>query len=253
MYKSIKWLTMLIIIFNRLLCQNALCQDIQLHYDLRHTVDPAKNKKNYPEIYFEYFRSQDSVSGFIKGGSFLLKTEADFTGDRDNMGQVYMQVSKAIRCWKPPVLWNIQYSGGLGVTNPAQYSYYIFNTFSTGATYPVQWNGYFLTMVLDYQHTAYAKPSNDFIYTLYWWKGYWHYKLEFSGDFSVWTENKNQGDASTEGQQGKRFCFFAEPQCWLNLSESFSVGSKFNVYYHVLTTENYFQVYPTLAIKYKLE
>jgi hypothetical protein len=47
------------------------CQTLQLHYDLRHTLDPARNVKNYPTLYFEYFKNQDSGKAFIKPGSFL--------------------------------------------------------------------------------------------------------------------------------------------------------------------------------------
>jgi hypothetical protein len=77
-------------------------QNLQLHYDLRHTVDPAVNLHNYPTLYFEYFKpARDSGQAFIKPGSFLLKTEADLLGSGDNMGKFYLQVSQSFRCWKP--------------------------------------------------------------------------------------------------------------------------------------------------------
>jgi len=79
-----------------------------------------------------------------------------------------------------------------------------------------------------------------------------NYKVEFAGDFSIWTENKNHGDDNTKDLRGKRFSFFAEPQIWYNISKSFSAGSKVNMFYHVNTTDNIFQVYPTIAVKYKL-
>jgi hypothetical protein len=79
-----------------------------------------------------------------------------------------------------------------------------------------------------------------------------HYKLELAGDFSIWTENKNHGDAYTTGQKGKRFFFFAEPQVWYNINKFLALGSKVNMYYHVNTTANLLQVYPTIAVKCKL-
>jgi len=30
--------------------------------------------------------------------------------------------------------------------------------------------------------------------SFYWWKGFFNYKMEFAGDFELYTLNKNQGD-----------------------------------------------------------
>src|SRR5882762_1613767 len=114
-------------------------QDLQLHYDPRHTLDPAHNAKNFPTLYFQYFKNQDSGKAFIKPGSFLLKVQADLQGNDHNIGQTYLQVSQSFRCWKPKIFLSLQYSGGLGVTEPKQYSFYINNTWSAGLAYPFQW------------------------------------------------------------------------------------------------------------------
>ena len=248
---------LLILIVSLLFSLSLLSQDLQLHYDLRHTVDPQNNPANFPTLYFQYFKLQDtgksdSGKSFIKPGSFLCKMEADMLGDQQNIGKGFIQVSQSLRCWKPRVYLSLQYSGGLGVTQPAQYSYYITNTFAAGAAYSFQWKKAWFSSILYYQVTQYTKPSHDPLYTLYWWKSYFHYKLEFAGDFSIWTANKNQGDKATSSMRGKMFYFFAEPQVWYNLNKSFALGSKINMYYHVNTTDNQFQVYPTVAIKYKL-
>jgi hypothetical protein len=227
-------------------------QSLQLHYDIRHTLDPQRNPENYPTLYFEYFKTLDSGKAFIKPGSFLLKSQADFVGDKTTIGKYYMQVSQEFRFWQPKIFISLQYSGGLGVTNPAQYSYYIANTYSAGISYPFKWGDAYLSSVLDLKYVPYAKPSTDFLYTFYFFKGLWHYHAEFSGDFSIWTENKNHGDAATENLYGKRFSFFAEPQFWYNLNKTFAVGTKVNMYYHVLITGNILQVYPTAALRVKL-
>ena len=235
-----------------ILCHFAFSQTLQLHYDIRHTVDPKRNAKNFPTLYFEYFKSQDSGKSFIKPGSFLLKMQADFVGEKDNMSKFYMQVSQSFRFWTPKIFVSLQYSGGLGIAEPKQYSYYIVNTFSAGLEYPFKWGNAWLSSVLDYKYIPYNKPTHDILYTLYWWKGFWNYKAEFSGDFSIWTENKNHGDDNTKGLSGKRFSFFAEPQFWYNVNKTFAFGTKINMNYHVLTTGNIFQVYPTIAVKCKL-
>ena len=227
-------------------------QNLQLHYDLRHTVDPGQNPHNFPTLYYEYFKARDSGTAFIKPGNFLLKTEADMLGEGNNIGKFYLQVSQSFRCWKPKIFLQLQYSGGAGITDPKQYSYYITNTYSAGAEIPFHWKGAWLSSVLDYKLVTYIRPTNDFIYTFYWWKGLLNYKLELAGDFSCWTENKKHGDEATAGQSGKRFFFFAEPQIWYNLNHTIAVGSKLNCYYHVNTTANTFEAYPTLAIKAKL-
>jgi len=227
-------------------------QELQLHYDPRHTLDPSHNAHNYPTIYFQYFKDQDSGHAFIKPGSFLLKIQTDLQGAGHNISQAYIQISQSFRCWKPPVFLSLQYSGGLGVTDPKQYSYYINNAFSLGLSYPFQWKGAWLSAVLDYKYIPYAKPTHDPLFTLYWWSGYFHYKLEFAGDFSAWTENKDHGDAYTAGQRGKRFFFFAEPQLWYNINKTFSLGTKINMYYHINIPDDRFQTYPTLAVRCKL-
>ncbi len=227
-------------------------QSLQLHYDLRHTADPARNSKNFPTLYFEYFKNQDSGKSFIKPGSFLFKMQADFTGERNNMGKFYMQVSQTFRCWRPKIFLNLQYSGGAGITEPKQYSFYILNTFSAGLSYPFKWRTAWMSAVLNYKYVSYANPSHDVLYTLYWWKGLFNYKAEFSGDFSIWTENKNHGDEFTRQLNGKRWMFFAEPQCWVKIKNQLSAGTRFNINYHVLTTDNVLQVYPSVAIRCKL-
>ena len=231
---------------------SACPQSLQLHYDLRHTIDPDRNPKNFPTLYFEFFKNQDSGKAFIKPGSFLFKMQADFTGEKNNMGKFYMQVSQSFRCWKPKIFFNLQYSGGAGITEPRQYSFYILNTFSAGFSYPFKWKNAWLAAVLNYKFVSYARPSHDVLYTLYWWKGLFNYKAELSGDFSIWTENKNHGDEFTKNLHGKRFSFFAEPQAWYRFNQQWALGTRININYHVLTTDNVWQVYPAIAVRCKL-
>jgi Domain of unknown function (DUF5020) len=227
-------------------------QNIQLHYDLRHTTDPAANSKNYPTLYFEYFKSQDSGRSFIKPGAFLFKMQADLLGAANNIGKMYIQVAQTLRFWKPRVFLHLSFSGGLGVTEPKQYSYYILNTYEAGVAYSFEWKGGYYTSVLDYKYVPYASPSSDFIYTFYFYRGFYNYRLEISGDFSLWTENKNHGDAVTENLTGKRFFFYAEPQIWYRVAGGFSVGTKINMYYHIYTSENILQIYPAAAVRWKI-
>lgn len=231
----------------------AYTQNVQLHYDARHWVAPRYNTQNFTSVYMEYFKEQDSGQGIIKPGTFLFKMQADMLGQQHNIGKVYMQVAQTLRMWRPKVYLHLSCSGGLGITEPKQYSYYITNTVQIGAAYNFKFAGAWLSTVLDYRYVPYKKASNDFIYTLYWWRGLYNYKVEFAGDFSIWTENRNHGDELTKGEKGKRFFFFAEPQVWYNISKKFSAGSKLNMFYHVNTGDNVLQAYPTVAVRYKLQ
>jgi len=139
-------------------------QTLQLHYDARHTLDPARNASNFPTIYFEYFKAKDT------SGAFFIKMESDLNGANHNV---------------------------------------------------------------------------------YWGKGFWNYKFEFSGDIELYTQNRNLGDSYTTNLKGKTVSFFGEPQVWFKIHNGFSLGSKINLYYHVLTSENLLQVYPTLAARFK--
>jgi hypothetical protein len=224
-------------------------QNLQFLYDLRGTLDPGHYKRNMPSLYFEYFKEQDSGKGVIRPGSFLFKTQADLTGG--NINNLFLQVSQTLRAWKPKVFLHLQYSAGLGLTEPRQYSYYIRHAFGAGASVPFRlWKAYF-TAIADWRYLSYAKPSHDLMLTLYWWRGLLNYRAEFSGDFSFWTENKNHGDALTAGVRGKRLCFFAEPQAWYRLAGPFSLGIKLNMFYHVLSAEPRLQLYPSLALRYR--
>ena len=63
----------------------AFSQNLQLHYDFRHSIDPALNPGNYPGFSFEYFKNIDTLGT----GSFLMKLQADLNGKNENIGQVY--------------------------------------------------------------------------------------------------------------------------------------------------------------------
>ena len=76
MKKSLLTLLMYIFIQHPLVAQN-----VQLHYDFRHSLDPELNHKNYPSLSFEYFKEWDSL------GSSLFKIQSDLNGENYNIGQ----------------------------------------------------------------------------------------------------------------------------------------------------------------------
>ncbi|SFD81665.1 DUF5020 family protein [Spirosoma endophyticum] len=217
-------------------------QQLQLHYDFRHSINATLNRRNFASLTFEYFKGNDST------GSFLLKTQTDFTGENNNVGQIFVQVSKNLRYWRPKIQLALTYSGGLGVAPPA-YGYYLTNTVGVGAAYPFQWRGAWFSTSIVYRYSAFPKPSHDPQLTFYFGRGFFNYRIMVAGSLVAWSENRNQGNDFTKEMSGKKVAFFGDPQCWVKLTKAVSIGSRINLFYHVLTDANQLQVYPTLALK----
>jgi hypothetical protein len=106
--------------------------------------------------------------------------------------------------------------------------------------------------VLDFKYVPYSKPSADFLWTFYFYRGFFNYRCALQGDFSFWTENIDHGETPGPKLLGKRFFLYGEPQFWYRIKGSFSAGTKINVYYHIYTSANSWQVYPALAVRWKL-
>ncbi len=217
-------------------------QQLQMHYDFRHSLDPSRTRRNFASLTYEHFKGNDST------GSFLLKMQTDFSGENNNVGQLFLQVSKNIRYWKPKPELALTYSGGLGVAPPT-YGYYLTNSFGIGVAYPFQWQKTWFTTSLVYRFNAFARPSHDTQFTFYFGRGFFTYRLWVAGSLVFWSENRNQGTDLTKGLHGKKIAFFGDPQCWVKIWKQVSVGSRINLYYHTLTNANRLQVYPTLAVR----
>ena len=224
----------------------AVAQNLQLHYDFRHSLDPKVNPRNFPSVSFEYFRQLDTVGT----GSFLLKMQADFKGQDGNVGQVFTQISQSLRFWKPKVYLSFNYSGGLGIANDA-FGYYLANSFGLGISYPFQWKGAWLSAALLYRYNAFKRPSYDPQFTFYFGKGFFNYKIFVAGSFVFWSENRDRGEDYTDGLSGKKFAFFGDPQIWFGIVKGLSVGTRINVFYHLITNDDRIQLYPTLGLKYQ--
>jgi hypothetical protein len=229
-----------------LLSIKGLTQNLQLHYDFRHSINPKLHSTNFPSFSFEYFKQIDTLGT----GSFLLKAQADLNGKQNNVGQVFVQVSQTLRFWKPKIFLSLNYSGGVGATT-SSFGYYIANAYGLGISYPFQWKGAWLSTNLQFRYNAFDKPSYDPQFTFYFGKGIRNYRFFAAGSFVFWTQNKNQGNSFTGHLKGKKFAFFGDPQFWVKIKNAFSVGSRFNVFYHVLSDDKSIQVYPTLGIKYQ--
>ncbi len=238
-----KYLLFSIVLF---ISVRAFSQNFQLHYDFRHSIDPKMNPVNFPSFSFEYFKNIDT----LETGSFLFKIQADLKGKGKNMGQAFTQISQTLRFWKPKIYLYLSYTGGLGVT-PDAYGFYLNNSFSTGVAYPFQWKGAWLSASLSYRLNVYEKPSHDPQFVFYFGRGLFNYRVFISGSIVSWTENRDQGVDYTRDKHGKKFAFFGDPQVWYKIKDGFSVGTRVNLYYHLLNDSNALQIYPTLGTKYQ--
>lgn len=223
-------------------------QNLQLHYDIRHTIEPQLNPEDYPTFSFEYFKNIDTINK----GSFLFKMQADLNGKNFNVGQVYTQTSRSVKFWKPKIFLSLNFSGGLGVPSPGFSGYYLANSYGAGVSYPFQWKEAWFVLNLIFQYRAFDKPSYDPQFTIYFGRGFINYKIFTGGSFVFWTENRNQGNEGndyTKDLKGKKFAFFGDPQLWFKIKNGFSIGSRINIYYHLLTPGDKIQIYPTIGVK----
>ncbi|MCD9014715.1 DUF5020 family protein [Parachryseolinea silvisoli] len=226
------------------ICLPTLSQNLQLHYDFRHSLDPDLHRRNFPTFSFEYFKQLDTVGT----GSFLLKIQADLNGRNHNVGQVFTQLSQSLRFWKPKVYLALHYSGGLGTTDDG-HGFYLPSSYGAGISYPFQWKGAWLVINALVRHNAFVQPSYDPQVTFYFGRGFFHYKVFVAGSFVCWTENRDRGEVYTALLRGKKLALFGDPQIWIKVWRSFSVGTRLNIFYHVLRDDNSIQIYPTLGTK----
>lgn len=221
-------------------------QNIQLHYDFRHTLHPRLNSTDFPTFSFEYFKNIDTLGT----GSFLMKVQVDLNGKNHNVSQVFTQLSQSLRFWKPGIYLAINYSGGLGVTRDA-FGFYLANSFAAGVSYPFQWKGAWLATNLLLRLNVFEKISYDPQFTFYFGKGLHKYKFFIASSFVFWTQNKNEGNDHTKNRQGKKFAFFGDPQIWIRIKNGLSAGSRINVLYHLVSEDDQVQFYPTAGLKYQ--
>jgi hypothetical protein len=223
-------------------------QNIQLHQEFRHSLDHEIYNKNFLTMSFEYLKNIDTNGT----GSFLLKTEMRFDGERNNMCQVFTQLTQTLKFWKPDIYVAFTYSGGLGVT-PDSFGYNIVNSFGIGPSGVLSVAGGWLSVSAFFRVNTFSKLSYDPQLTIWFGRNLIIDKFSFSGTFVFWSQNLNHGTDLTGKLHGKKIAFFWDPQLWMNISKNFSVGSKMNVYYHIDDEKNRIKLYPTLGIKYKFE
>lgn len=218
-------------------------QTIQLGYDVRHSIDPQNNERDFVTFSFETYKSSDY-------GSLLMKMDADFNGRNNNLGKLYVQISHSLKFWSFPVSLHLEYSGGMGFIGETTSGYHISNSYSIGAAYPFHLMNSWASTSLLYRYTNLDRPSHDLMVSFWWGKDI-HDKIRVTAYFVLWTINKNHGDAWTQHLSGKKFSGIGEPRIWYNINKSFAIGSEIKLYYHVYSYSNHLLIYQTIAVKYE--
>jgi hypothetical protein len=222
-----------------------LCgQELQIHYDFRHSIDPDLHEKNFPWIDFKYFKEIDTNNT----GAFLFEMQSFLNGTKSNVGQTFIQMSQSIKFWKPNIFAYVYYSGGLGVT-PNSYGYYISNAYSIGGSYLLEFNKVWFNLSLLYRYSAYEKPSHDPQLNFYVGGALFNYKVMYSSTLVLWTNNIDDGSAINSGKTGKKVLFFADPQIWIKMGKGFSIGSRGSLSYHIVDDKNRVVLYPSIGLK----
>jgi hypothetical protein len=219
-------------------------QELQLHYDFRHSVDPSLNNKNFPWINFKFFKKLDTLGT----GDFLFEIQTYLNGKKGNIGQSFIQAAQNIKFWKAPVYLYLYYSGGLGATTTS-FGYYIANSYSIGATYPLTFAKTWFSFSLLYRYSALDKPSHDPQVNIYVGGGEFNYKLMYSCTLVFWAPDKDNGLPQNAGKRGKSVSMFSDPQVWYGLGRGVAVGSRVSLYYHVLDDDDRLMAYPTIGLK----
>jgi len=220
----------------------AQAQDLQLHYDWRHTVDPRNNARDFPALTFKTFKA-------LEFGSFLLKLEANLDGTQHNVSKGYLEVSQTVRFWKAPVYALGEYTGGLGLFDGASGGVYIANAYLFGVAYPFRMNGSWASASVAYKHTSFSRASHDPQATLYWGRPLGK-RWAFASTGVFWTQNRNHGDEFTANLRGKEGAFLLENEIWWRAVGLVSVGSEVRVSRNVYANDGRLLVYPTLGVRY---
>jgi hypothetical protein len=216
--------------------------NLQLHYDWRHSVDPRNNPRNFPALTFKTFKAVDF-------GSFLLKTEVDFDGTRQNASKIYAEITQTLKWWEPSIYVHFEYTGGLGVFNGGSGGYYLDNAYLIGVARPFRWRGSWGNVYLAYKYTNFTNASHDRQFSTYWGKDF-RSRWAFASTAVFWTQNKNRGDAGTVNLRGKRFACLVESEIWYKTFANISIGSEIRVSYNVYATDGRLLVYPTTGVRY---
>ncbi|WP_165045448.1 DUF5020 family protein [Dysgonomonas sp. ZJ709] len=220
-------------------------QNLQLHFDPRHSLHGDSFDRNYFTVTFEMFKPD-------KWGSTFMFVDLDFNQSRGNIGLAYMEIARDIKLGKSPIMAHAEFNGGVGKTGKSAANnsgFTIENAYLVGPSYAVNIKGVNLSTYLVYKYHSFEKVSNDIQWTGIWNANLFKNKVSLSGFLDVWTENKVRTHAGFES--GKKIILLTEPQFWYNATPNLSFGTEIEIsnnFYRY--NKNVVYVNPTIAAKW---
>ncbi|GAB1358388.1 DUF5020 family protein [Porphyromonadaceae bacterium] len=207
-------------------------QNLQLHYDFRGNIEGKDASANILTGTFEFLKNDQ------RGSTFMF-VDFDFHFNGDNIGLMYMELSRTQKFGKLPVMGHIEYNGGI------MKGLFIPHAYLAGAAYDKVVGPFYLKTYLAYKLNQFNKVSHDMQWTVVWDGTLLNDRLSINGFFDIWSQNMDRN----HGVGGKDCVLLAEPQFWYNvIPKTFSVGTEIE-----LSNNFYgpgFKCYPTAAVKY---
>lgn len=218
---------------------NAAAQEIQVHFDPRHTVHSDVAPRNYVTVTFQGAIADKlgSTSGFL---------DLDFNQKNGNIGLAYLELKRDFRFNRFPLLLHLEFNGGVSKDRNGS-GFSLPNAYLAGTGYARALGKLNLSTYLVYKYNSFEKSSHDVQWSLLWSVKLWDSRITLSGFLDVWTENKDR----MSGRGGKKMILLTEPQFWYNFNRHFALGTEIEIsnnFYAKYKSRVY--VFPTLAAKW---
>ncbi len=199
---------------------NVRAQNLQLHFDSRHSLYGDKVAPvNYLTATFEMFKPD-------QWGNTFMFVDFDFNFDKKNPGLVYAEIAREFKLGDFPLLPHIEYNGGLGLVRGTGVDFSIPASYLAGVGYPFQLGNFFMSTYVAYKLNAFQHVSNDAQWTVTWNATLVDGKLSLGGFMDVWTEDK----AFTEGgdASGKKVVLLSDPKSGIIFLLTFPLAARLN-------------------------
>lgn len=214
-------------------------QEIQLHFDPRHSLNNDVADRDYITATLQMFKPD-------KWGETFGFVDIDFNQKRGNIGLAYMEIYRNIKIGNCPIKPHLEFNGGI-VRGENFSGFSIPNAYLLGGAYDHAFGSVFVSTYLAYKYNDFGKVSHDVQWTGVWNTSLFDNKLTLNGFVDVWTENKDRVAA----KGGKKFILLTEPQIWYNVDKNIAFGSEIEISNNFYGSyNNRLYVFPTIAGKW---
>lgn len=211
-------------------------QNVQLHYDF------GEDRKMFTST-IEMFKPDDWGNTFF----FFDMDYGAKASEVDGVNLAYLEISREIKLWEPPILFHAEFNGGMFRTN--SFSGALNNAWLAGGTYA--WNNDDFSKTFSFMVLyKYIKDKHDasFQLTAVWGVHFLDRKLSFTGFADFWREDNVVFDNDANLSETD-YVFLTEPQLWYNITEQLAVGSELEISSNFAANKG-FMINPTLALKW---